>query len=310
MNQLVSVIMPVYNSAAYLHEAVNSVLSQSYDFIEVIVVNDASTDKSGQILAEISLRAPELRVVSLKDNIGAAGARNAGLSIARGDCIAFLDADDIWLPEKVSRQVEALREDSEAGWAYCNGFVTDQALSEMYLFSDCGRCPAGMVYNEILRGRLWIIPSCLIVRRRVIDDCGSFDPEIRGVEDWDFIIRIARKYKCAYVAEPLFKYRRHTDNISRREERMLPGRQKVLKKLLPLHPELEAMLRHNYHRSIGIGMLGMGETKAARVNFLKSIRYGPFDYRVWAGLVLALLPVKTLLKLISIKRRIIKKSLF
>ncbi len=310
MQQLVSVIMPVYNSADYLHEAVNSVLSQSYDPVELIIVDDASTDNSGQILTEISQRVPGLRVVRLNENKGAAGARNAGLSIARGEFVAFIDADDVWLPEKISRQVETLNGDTEAGWSYCDGLVTDQELCVLYLFSDRGCRPAGRVYNEILCSRLWIVPSSILVRRKVLDDCGRFDPELRCIEDWDFLLRLARQYKCAYVSEPLLKYRQHTESVSRREVRMEAGRNKVLEKILPLHPGLESMLRHNHHRCVGIGMLGIGETKTARVNFLKAIRYGPFDYRVWAGLVLALLPGKTLLKLINAKKRLIKKPLF
>jgi glycosyltransferase involved in cell wall biosynthesis len=310
LQELVSVIMPVYNSADYLHEAVNSVLSQSYDPVELIIVDDASTDNSGQILAEISLRVPGLRVVRLNENIGAAGARNAGLSVARGEFVSFIDADDVWLPEKTSRQVEVLIGDTEAGWVYCNGFIIKQDMGVLYLFSDCGHRPAGMVYDQILRGSLWIVPSSIMVRRNVLDECGHFDPELRSVEDWEFLLRVARKYKCGYLAETLIKYRQHTESVSRKEERMLPGRQKVLEKLLPLHPELESMLRHNYHRSIGIGMLGIGETKSARVNFLKAVRYGPFDYRVWAGLFLSILPEKILLKLINAKKRLIKKPLF
>lgn len=309
LNQLVSVIIPTYNSAPYISEAIDSVLGQSYSDYEIIVIDDGSTDNTGELLNNYSHN-PKVSVIRLDVNSGVSAARNAGLNIARGDIIALLDADDIWLPEKLNKQVQALKEAPESGWIYCNGSVVDQNLKKMYFFTERWNQTGGMIYADILLKSLCVPVSSVIIKREVFDHCGFFDPELKAVEDLDLFLRIARKYKCAYLKEPLFNYRVHNDNLSRKEDRMEVGRLKVLGKLIGLHPEYESELRHIYHRSVGIGMLGMRDCKRARMHFIKAARYRQGDYKVWVGLLLATMPRPVLDLIIKTKKRHIKRPLF
>ena len=308
-NQLVSVVIPTYNSAQYLSEAVDSVLRQSYSDFEIIIVDDASTDITGELLNKY-LNNQKVSVMRLDICSGPAAARNAGLNMSKGDIIAFLDADDVWLPEKLDRQVQALKKDPESGWAYCNGLVVDQNLKKMYYITERWNQTEGMIYEDILLKSLWVPISSVVIKREVFTHCGPFDPDLRTVEDLDLFLRIARNYKCTYLKDPLFNYRVHNSNLSRIEERMEVGRLKVLDKLIDLHPEYESELRHIHHRSVGIGMLWMRERKRARMHFLKAAYYRRGDYKVWAGLVLAIMPSPVLDMIIKTKKRYIKRPLF
>lgn len=303
MSILVSVIIPTHNAATLLPEAVNSVLGQSYQHIELLVVNDASTDHTEQLLTELALTDSRIRAIHLKSCHGPGGARNIGLEQARGELIAFLDADDVWLPDKILLQVEALQNNPRAGWSYCDGFVVDQNLSPLYLFSDCGNRPEGMIYEDILLKGLWIIPSGVLVRKAVLDQCGYFDPAIYGVDDWELFVRIARKHDISYTPKPLFKYRLHDNNMTKKESKLVASREVVLGKVIAMSPGMESALRHNHHRTIGIGLLVEGFRRQARGHFIAAIRYQPMDLKVWAGLLLSLAPPQILRLTISAKRR-------
>lgn len=308
-NRLISVIIPAYNSAPYISEAIDSVLGQSYSDYEIIVIDDASTDNTGEVLNKYSDN-PKVSVIRLDVCSGVAAARNAGLGMARGDIVALLDADDIWLPEKLNKQYQALKEEPEAGWAYCNGAVVDQNIKKMYFFTERWNHTGGMIYEDILLKSLCVPVSSVIIKREVFDHCGLFDPDLKTVEDLDLFLRIARKYKCVYLKEPLFNYRVHNDNLSRKEDRMEAGRLKVLGKLIDLHPEYESELRCIHHRSVGIGMLGMRDCKRARMHFIKAAHYRQRDYKVWIGLLLATMPRPVLDLIIKTKKKCIKKPLF
>jgi glycosyltransferase involved in cell wall biosynthesis len=215
MKPLVSAIIPNHNYAKYVVEAVESVLNQSYTNLEVIVVDDGSTDQSLEILQVFGER---IVVISQK-NAGVSAARNAGVVASSGEYIAFLDADDIWECEKIERQVAVF---SGGGFGIVHVGVTDingdgEPLGQHLNGLD------GEVADELLKWERPVIlggGSGAMVTRKAFDESGGFDTELMTSADWDFYYRVCRKHRTAFIAEPLLRYRIHGDNMHANVDRM------------------------------------------------------------------------------------------
>ncbi|MDQ3280427.1 MAG: glycosyltransferase [Acidobacteriota bacterium] len=201
---LVSVVIPVYNGERFVAQAIDSVLAQTMTNHEVVVVNDGSTDGTAGLLASYGDR---IRVHHQK-NGGVASARNAGVRAARSGFIAFLDADDVWLPEKLERQMPLLGDDDVA-LVYSGIQVVDAELRPMFV----ARSPDPA---DVLRNTLDVQPPPVpltmtgVVRRSAFDAIGGFDERLSTSADADFVCRIAVRYKLARVDEPLALYRQHS----------------------------------------------------------------------------------------------------
>jgi glycosyltransferase involved in cell wall biosynthesis len=199
---LVSVIVPVHDGAPFLSAAIDSALAQDYRPIELIVVDDGSADDS----ASIARRYPDVRV-SRQDHRGVSAARNAGVALATGSLIAFLDADDTWLPGKLARQVELMNQRPDVGWC-----VT---LHRCVL--EAGASPPAWLRPDLLeRDHVAYLPSAVVVRARVMAEVGPFDPSRRVGEDSDWFFR-ARDLgiEMAVVGECLLLKRVHAGNLTR-----------------------------------------------------------------------------------------------
>lgn len=197
---LVSVIIPTFNRAHVLGHALDSVLAQTLGDFEVIVVDDASTDNTRELMAGIS---DERVLYTRRDHsVNAGVARNTGMQQARGKYIAFLDSDDRWLPRKLelqTRQLEELGEDWGCSYTgaliFKQGGATGKDVYEPRL--------SGSVLGEFLQQRLGIWTPTFMFRRALLDEVGGFDPELKRVEDIDFYIRILQRTKLACLSEPL-----------------------------------------------------------------------------------------------------------
>jgi glycosyltransferase involved in cell wall biosynthesis len=197
----VSTIIPVYNGAATIARAIDSALAQDFDGQEIIVVNDGSTDETAAALAQYGDR---IRVIN-KPNGGAASARNAGVSVASADYIAFLDADDTWLPEKLSKVVPALERSEQAVLAFSDYLTTESGGLVRTPASPAGRGPE---FEELFDPGWKIVPTMVVMRKSVFDSCGGFSEEfIRcGGED-PYLWLLAREHgPFEYVAEALVTY--------------------------------------------------------------------------------------------------------
>ncbi|HQU91579.1 MAG TPA: glycosyltransferase family A protein [Pyrinomonadaceae bacterium] len=207
MPDTVSVVIPTYNYGRFIGEAVESVLAQTLLPVEVIVVDDGSTDETEGVVGSFAERG--VRYVR-QENAGVCAARNRGVAESSGELIAFLDADDIWEPTKLERQVAKFVEDPEVGLVHCGMREFDSQTSEtITLHLDGGE--DGVAENLLLwDGPVVVGPGgTIVVRRKAFEDVGGFDPRMKVGEDWDFCYRVARKYKVGFVAEPLVNYRSH-----------------------------------------------------------------------------------------------------
>jgi len=201
---LVSVVIPNYNCGRYLSAAVDSVLSQTYANLEVIVVDDGSTDQSESVLRSYEDRIRWLR----QPNRGVSAARNLGIQESHGELVAFLDGDDLWRRDKLERQVPVF-ENPSVGLVYCGLEQIDGAGRPLGTRTSEMR---GRVLRQLalLRGPGVLGPgSSAVLRRECLDRVGLFDTELSNAEDWDLRRRIACHYEIEVAPEPLVLYRLH-----------------------------------------------------------------------------------------------------
>ena len=201
----VSVIIPNYNYKRFLGEAVDSALGQTYNDIEVVVVDDGSKDGSREIIEGYARRIEAI----FQQNQGVAAARNNGVAASNGEYIAFLDADDVWLPTKLELQAGLFAGDPELGMVHVGIVEID----------DAGNCldehlngQQGWVADELLRFQRGVIlggGSGIMVRRDVFEEIGGFDTRMSTSADWDLFYRIASRRRVGFIRRVLLKYRVH-----------------------------------------------------------------------------------------------------
>jgi glycosyltransferase involved in cell wall biosynthesis len=196
MTPTVSVVIPTYNQASLLPEAIASVCAQQWPNLEIIVVDDGSTDDTQKVLNQLSSER-SLRWFR-QNNAGAAAARNRGIHAATGEWIAFLDADDFWLPAKLAIQFEQL-EKHGADFSFTNSRLRFENGHESEL-----RCPIveRPLFHQLLTGNLFGTPT-VVLRKSCFDRVGLFDEQLRTGEDWDMWLRLASTFTHVWVKEPL-----------------------------------------------------------------------------------------------------------
>ena len=205
---LVSTIIPTYNRAHIIGEAVDSVLSQTYPNVEVIVVDDGSTDNTPEILRQYGDR---IRVISQR-NAGPAVARNRGIKASTGEVIAFLDSDDIWLPAKLERQIALMNQAGDkVPCCLCNILmkwrdVEFASFDRAWLRPDISE-GIWMNVDEVLATRFVLFNQGAAVRREVLSKLGGFDESLRFMEDYDLPLRLALEGPWAFIGEPLVVWR-------------------------------------------------------------------------------------------------------
>ena len=222
---LVSAVVPAYNAARTLRAAVESILLQTVGDIEVIVVDDGSEDDTAEVARAIA--DPRVRLIS-QANLGASAARNAGIHSARGRYIAFLDADDLWLPDKLARQLALLHSRPDVHAVHCGAIYVDDELREL---SVCPCRPWRDALLDVLHfENLSAFPSTLMAKREKLKQRG-FDPSLVMHEDWDMAIHAARHWRLQPVEAPLALYRVHRGNRSRDVEKHLVSGLRVIERV-------------------------------------------------------------------------------
>ncbi len=209
---MVSVVIPTYNRAAYVSEALQSVLAQTYADYEVIVVDDGSTDQTRGIVEAFVARDPKRVRYVYQANGGLSAARNTGCRLAQGRYVGLLDSDDLWKPQKLAIQLPHLERDPQVGLVSARAEAVDAANSRVLHLKP--QQPAGTTLREMIAQGTQP-PSSFLVRREAGESIGWFDPAIRrGIEDVDFCFRLARTWRFVCLEEPLIRYRLHTTNLS------------------------------------------------------------------------------------------------
>jgi glycosyltransferase involved in cell wall biosynthesis len=231
-----TVVIPAYNAPRTIGSAIRSVLAQTRPDLEVVVIDDGSTDSTPDVVEAIAAEDRRVRL-SRQRNQGVAAARNAGIAQARGELVSFLDNDDLWLPRYLELMHEALEASPRAGFAYTDGWTLDDETRRIYVESTMsGSDPPEAPPDEpveLLRSLLRInyVLSSATVRRTVLDEVGVFDPGLSGVDEYDLWLRIADGGRlAARVPGRLVIQRERSDSQSKDEVLMARGLERVLER--------------------------------------------------------------------------------
>ncbi len=272
----ISVIVPVFNGAPYIRQALNSILRQTFSPCEVLVVDDGSTDETPSILRDFG----NLITVLTQTNRGLPAARNRALDVAHGEYIAFLDADDLWSPTFLATVVEAITAQPPTVVGICTGW--------MYTDRDGNPLPHTRRHSDrpvdvytLLQGGQFPVHATL-TRKTAIDQAGRFDEAQRALEDWDLWLRLTVSGSTfATVQQHLALYRLHGESMSGDPDRMRQGRLRALEKLFgrpDLAPELrslEPQARAAAHAESSAALYGAGRAEEGQREFVEAVRLWP-----------------------------------
>ena len=277
-NPKVSVIIPTYNSAQFIIETLESVFAQTYKNYEVIVVDDGSTDNTKEVLKPYMSK---IRYI-YKENGGPASARNVGIKNARGEYIAFLDSDDLWLPEKLEKQIRYFEKHPEIDMVFADCIRFGEEVS-----NTPRNYTKHLISNDMFVNIWWynIVPtSTVMVKRVCFDKVGLFDEskEIEGTEDAEMWLRITREYKVDYVKEVVTKYKIRTSGHSRSNiNRSYTSARLVIDKYwkdIEMRGYTRKFLNrrlHRYYLNYGLSLFCVGNLKDAYIQFREAVRYNP-----------------------------------
>jgi glycosyltransferase involved in cell wall biosynthesis len=241
---LVSVIIPAFNAAEYIRQTLDSVIAQTYPKIEVIVVDDGSSDTTSAVVKEFAARDARIELVQ-QSNAGAGAARNTAIRKARGKYIAPLDADDFWFPEKLEKQVARLEQcGSETGLVYCWSMLIDQRGE---LFGDCSQTVEGRLRRAVILRNIVGNGSVPLFRATTIEKVGLYltraeQGGAQGCEDWDLYLRIAEHFDVRVVPEYLMAYRQAGSSMSANAETMATSFAVVMRRARERNSDLRSSL--------------------------------------------------------------------
>jgi glycosyltransferase involved in cell wall biosynthesis len=304
---LVSVIVPTYNSAKYIEEALNSIFNQTFRDFEIIVVDDGSTDNTRQILEKY---AQQIKYVC-QANGGPSSARNTGIRLANGKYIAFLDADDLWFPEKLEKQIALFNHNSKLGMVTTGVWSFD----EKGLFGYSANKRSKLMHGNIARNIFLhsnIGTPTVMVKKEVFDKIGVFEENIRQSEDDNMWIRIAANYDIELIDEALIKVRNHPSRMTFNRAELIENVQASIDLLRTKYGdrvknsiESAIPIKTAYLQfTIGYGLYESGNYNAARKAFAKGASSWIWYWKNPLYLILTFIPKNFTKLLKSIKRMI------
>lgn len=286
---LVSVVLPTFNRSRTLARAVRSVLAQGYANLELIIVDDGSTDDTADLVA--SFDDPRIRYEKLERNQGASAARNRGLELSRGEFIAFQDSDDEWLADKLERQV-VCAQSAGAGPVAVFHMKVVYGRDEQRVYG-CGRvcCVPRIETPESERDFLKIIhrqnvisPQTLLFSSNVLEEIGGFDKLLVNSVDWDFALRLVASSNVIFIEEPLVMTYIQDDSISTLKRNMVRSQLRIILKL-QRRGGVEPKVLGDHFSRIGLMIGRLGKPKLARRLLVKSVALSPASAQSWAKLL-------------------------
>jgi glycosyltransferase involved in cell wall biosynthesis len=274
----VSAVVTTYNYARFLPDAIDSVLAQSYPHLEIVVVDDGSTDETADVVRLYAARG--VRYVA-RSHAGAGRARNTGLEVTSSPLVAFLDADDAWLPDRVEAGIAHLARHPELALVAAHAFACDEHLRPTAVVPAATR-ENGHMLEALLVDNVVLNPSSVLVRRAAIEAAGGFS-EIPFGEDWDTWIEIAKRFPIGFVDRPLALVRRHSGSVSptRGRVRVDVNRAIVERHLSAYRPAWKRPIIRRRAASVayfhaGLGSVKRGDRRVARRYAVTSVALDPF----------------------------------
>jgi glycosyltransferase involved in cell wall biosynthesis len=295
----VSVIIPTYNRAEFLRSAITSVLNQTYQDFEIIVVDDGSTDNMQAVVCGFNDK--RIKYVRNDVNEGEARTRNIGIMNSNAEYIAFLDDDDEWLPEKLKLQIDLLENSpAKVGVVYTGYVEVDRYKNK--ILRQFIPTKKGNIYNDIYLKNYVGVPSTVVLRRACFERLGLFDESVVYPTDYDMWIRISMGFYFEYIEKPLVRYYIHENTISSNLELRIRGIETMLKKYGQIF-SLNSKAHSRYFIRLGVLYCCNGNPKKGRESFLKATSLYPFKISNYLYLGLSLLGTKNFRRLQSSLKR-------
>jgi len=285
INPTVSVIIPTYNRAPLIGRAIQSVLDQTYQDFELIVVDDGSKDDTEDIVTKIN----DARIIYVRHerNKGAHAARNTGIAMARGEYIAFQDSDDVWLPEKLERQIQAFKIATENVGVVYTGFWRIEGDKKTYIPSPKLQRLEGDIHNELLRDNFVGTPVA-VIKRECFAKAGVFDEGLPCLEDWELFIRISKYYPFKCINEPLLISYFTSESVNSCLEASISARLYILEKHYDELKKDKRDLAHHYF-SIGNLLCLYGDFSRGKALLRKTVRNDPLRFKYLGAFFASLL---------------------
>ena len=296
----VSVIILTRNRPEFLVKAVESVLNQTYTDFEIVIVDDASTDKTPEVIKSFQ----DPRIISIRHDVnkGESGSRNAGVKVAKGELVAFLDDDDEWLPQKLELQVSLLQKGNDKLGGVYTGFYKWDMVEEKIVGEIIPKKRGNISEDMFIKN--WVgTPSTVLVKNKCFQDVGEFDEKLVFGPDWDMWLRIAHKYEFEYIASPLVKYGIHSQQMSTSYRKWILGREKLLEK----YGEFFSVKRKGQSEFwvlLGVNYCYDGNFEKGIKTFWYGIKNYPHDIRFYYNMCLALMGERIFKTVKGIRNRI------
>jgi glycosyltransferase involved in cell wall biosynthesis len=240
----VSIILPVYNGEKYLSETIDSIIEQTFADWEIVAVNDGSTDNSHSILQQYkSNLGSKIKIID-QENSGVSVARNVAIDNSESEYLAFIDADDMWLPEKLEKQIKILDNNPDVALVYSDllDLIENKTTRRKQILKR--KLQRGYIFEPLFYFN-FIALSSVVLRKEMIEKYGNFDSDYKIIQDYDLFLRIAEKNVIDYVDESLLIYRIHENNISGNMEAIERENFKLIEKWLKKKTYLSTSLKFN-----------------------------------------------------------------
>jgi glycosyltransferase involved in cell wall biosynthesis len=287
---LVSVVIPSYNAARFVGDAVRSVLAQNYPNFEVLVIDDGSTDDTRQVMEQF---AGDARVrYYYQTNRGESGARNTGIQIARGDFIAYCDADDLWEPRKLEQQMPCFNGRPELGVVYTNTVhvdVNNQPVETYQTTRYNGKIADKLLLQNFVTG------ATSIIRKKYFDVVGGYDESLRTCQDYDMWLRLSAVCEFFYLDVVTYRYRQWPGQVSRNELMQFENSIRAREKFIKANPDLArsadlAELWAGTYAGRGLTKMRWDKSRIeAFKDIFRSLTYRPLRLRTWKAAVKVLI---------------------
>jgi glycosyltransferase involved in cell wall biosynthesis len=302
----VSVVIPTFNSARLVREAIDSVLGQTYRDFEIIVVDDGSDDDTSSVVAQFGSNVNYFK----QTNQGAGAARNQGIAMSRGKHIAFLDADDLWAPEKLAEQIPVIEQDSSVGLVYSDWAITSPGGGTKASQLKDLKPQSGNVFDGLVQCG-FILTSGAVVRRTCLDDVGDFDNTLSIAQDYDLWLRISYRWKIELVNKVLVTKKDRDGNLSSNLIRTANERIALFHKALinfsDMTPSTRQLVKdqlaYNYW-DVGYHHFDQLSLREARKSFASCLSYRPSNARAFGYFAATFLPSSVLKILRTAKRAV------
>ncbi len=269
-NTLVSVIIPAYKAGAYLIETVESVLAQTHQNFELLIIDDGSPDKQAELLAPLVASDDRIQYIKQK-NGGVSSARNHGFGLSKGEYLAFLDADDVWLPQNLELKLAKFATDAAFGLVHSDMAIVDEKTK---LTGETKSGKEGYILNDLLawNGTCVPTPSSILVKRAAVEKIGLFDLKLSNAADQEFFFRMAKAYKIGRVPQVTWYYRVHSNqmhsNIPVMERDALRAYQLAEKNQLFESKKFRNLCFSNMYMIMGASWWGDGHSKIQGFKYL------------------------------------------